>query len=157
MTAHAFREPAVHAMGRVFEAAGLSADEGRLAAREVAFVVGLSAGSAIHRWHQPILLVAGGRGVLGITLGTTVYLKNREALDSWPLLVHETVHVAQVLRLGQPRFLANYAAEYVKGRLGGRSDRDAYLELSDEREARHIEQHAWAHGVPATPWLRDRL
>lgn len=157
MTAYAFREPTVHAMGRVFDAAGLSGREGRDAAREVAFVVGISAGDALRRWHRPILAIAGPRGVMGITLGTFVYLKDRTALDSWPLLVHETVHVAQVLRLGQSRFLANYAAEYAKGRLAGLSDRDAYMELSDEREARHVEEQAWVHGTPPTPWLRDRL
>jgi hypothetical protein len=140
-------------MGAVWEAAGKPAEEGVAAAREARFVVGLS-GPVVAAWHAPILAVASRQPIAGITLGRTIYLVDSRSLEHWPLVVHETVHVAQVLRLGTPRFLAAYATEWTGSLLRGRSPQEAYLGLSDEEEARHVESFSWSPGLPETPWFR---
>lgn len=54
------------------------------------------------------------------------------------LVVHELVHVRQYVTVGFARFLIRYLREYWVGRLAGRSPRDAYVNISVEREAREV-------------------
>ena len=54
------------------------------------------------------------------------------------LVVHELVHVRQYLAAGYLRFVTSYLKEYWIGRLGGKSTRQAYLDISLEREAREL-------------------
>jgi len=58
------------------------------------------------------------------------------------LLAHELVHVRQYRELGFFRFLFLYVAEYLGNRRLGHSHREAYLELSFEKEARNGERVA---------------
>ncbi len=78
----------------------------------------------------------------GVTLGDRIYLRS-DCLDSkftapLELLTHEVVHVAQYRRDGTARFLSNYLWEYALGLARGLDDRDAYLAISYEREARRV-------------------
>ena len=54
------------------------------------------------------------------------------------LVVHELIHVRQYASSGYLRFTASYVTEYLMGRLGGKSPRQAYLDISHEREAREL-------------------
>lgn len=147
MSARRLRGPAILAIGRAFEAAGLSDDLGREAARVARF-------STIDQpqrvWHRPILGPARQRGVAGITLGVFVYVARHTYLDHWPLVVHEVAHVAQFVQRGVPAFLARYALQYLQGRARGMGDHQAYLALPDEVEARAVE--AQAGTPPAGDW-----
>lgn len=55
-----------------------------------------------------------------------------------PLLVHEMVHVRQWAQAGPLRFLLRYLGDYLRGRLAGRSHREAYAGIRYEVEARTI-------------------
>jgi hypothetical protein len=76
----------------------------------------------------------------GIALRERIYVRTSELdeHDRIPidLLVHEMAHVVQFYRDGTLSFLWRYAMEYLWGRLEGLDDRDAYLAISYEREAR---------------------
>lgn len=82
----------------------------------------------------------------GITLGRRVYLRRaifeRPEGPSIGLVAHEVCHVAQVLREGSIPFYARYVAEYASGLAKGLGDRQAYLDISYEREARRVGKHA---------------
>lgn len=54
------------------------------------------------------------------------------------LVIHELVHVRQYLAAGYLRFVTSYLKEYWIGRIGGKSPRQAYLDISMEREAREL-------------------
>jgi hypothetical protein len=54
------------------------------------------------------------------------------------LIVHELIHVRQWLESGSFRFLLRYVGDYLRGRISGRSHRDAYLAIRHEAEARAI-------------------
>jgi hypothetical protein len=103
--------------------------------REVAEAAGGRLRIGYPRWLRPFLM----RGVIGVTLGRTVYLsprvlkKDRDGLMS--LLRHELTHVAQMRRLGLIRFLLRYGSEYVAHRRRGLSSHEAYTSISFEREA----------------------
>lgn len=95
----------------------------------------------------------------GITLGRRVYLRADQLDDqlrcSLELVAHETAHVLQFIRDGAPQFLAKYLGSYLWGLLTGSSERDAYLEIPYEREARKVarlalERHAeLTHSSPS--------
>lgn len=54
------------------------------------------------------------------------------------LVIHELVHVRQYLAAGYLRFVTSYLKEYWIARFGGKSPRQAYLDISMEREAREL-------------------
>lgn len=54
------------------------------------------------------------------------------------LVIHELIHVRQFAAAGYPRFVSSYLREYWLGRLGGKSPRQAYLDIPQEREAREL-------------------
>lgn len=60
------------------------------------------------------------------------------------LVIHELVHVRQYTESGYLRFTARYISDYVKGRLAGKSPRDAYLGIAAELEAREVTAKAIA-------------
>lgn len=84
------------------------------------------------------------RRASGITLGTRVYIRRhlfgRTGDLPLVLVTHEVAHVVQFLRDGTVPFLLRYLGEYLAGRLRGMGDRDAYLNISYEREARRVER-----------------
>ncbi|HMV65979.1 MAG TPA: hypothetical protein PKA64_03935 [Myxococcota bacterium] len=133
--------------------AGLAAAAAEQAARSALLCSGIGAERALEPWHRPILAMAGRRQILGITLGDVVYVASPDALTSWPLVSHEVVHVVQYQQAGTPRFLAGYALEYVRNRLRGLADHDAYLALSSEVIARRVERLAARRGPPPRRWL----
>lgn len=140
---------ACQAVDRAFQAVGLAG--GGDAAARARLVPSLSAPQAL--WHAPILRVAAGQRVGGITLGDWVYLDGEASLGRWALVAHEVAHVAQFRQRGVAPFLAGYAAGWVRGRVRGRDALRAYLELPDEVEARQVEAAAARMGAPERPWL----
>ena len=58
------------------------------------------------------------------------------------LVVHELVHLRQFAQSGYLRFISRYLTEYWRGRVGGKSAREAYLDISAEREAREVTEAA---------------
>lgn len=84
------------------------------------------------------------RRASGITLGTRVYIRRnlfgRNGNLPMVLVTHEVAHVVQYLRDGTVPYLTRYLGEYFAGRLAGMSDREAYLRISYEREARQVER-----------------
>jgi len=54
------------------------------------------------------------------------------------LVIHELVHVRQYLASGYLRFVTAYLKEYWIARIRGKSPRQAYLDISMEREAREL-------------------
>ena len=85
----------------------------------------------------------------GITLGQRVYVR-RELFDAQgglplQLVLHEVAHVAQFLRDGTLRFLVRYVRDYGQGRLRGLDDRDAYLAIPYEVEARRVDRFVLEH------------
>ena len=56
------------------------------------------------------------------------------------LLRHEAEHAYQIMALGPLKFYYQYAKEYIKGRLEGKSHFDAYLAISFEVYAREAER-----------------
>jgi len=60
------------------------------------------------------------------------------------LVIHELVHVRQYKAVGYLRFVLSYLKEYWMGRAGGKSSRQAYLDISLEREAREVTEQTVA-------------
>lgn len=56
------------------------------------------------------------------------------------LVIHELVHVRQFNEQGYFPFMTRYIVESLRGRLAGKSARDAYLDISTEQEAREVAQ-----------------
>lgn len=82
------------------------------------------------------------KGIQGQTHGRLVFV-DPGVLHGEPdrlarLVIHELVHVRQYKAAGYLRFTLSYIREYVKGRLSGKTARQAYLDISAEREARAV-------------------
>jgi hypothetical protein len=86
-------------------------------------------------WLRPFLQ----RGVIGITLGRSVFISpkmiERGDEEVRRLVRHELAHVRQVQQLGLIRFLVRYVREYFRHRRNGMSRSQAYAEISFEKEA----------------------
>ena len=81
-------------------------------------------------------------GIQGVTHGPFVFIAH-EAMSGdrdrlARLVIHELVHVRQYKAAGYLRFVFSYLREYWVGRIGGKSPRQAYLDISLEREAREV-------------------
>lgn len=81
-------------------------------------------------------------GIGGVTHGRLVFV-DPEVMKGDPdrlarLVVHELVHVRQFVAAGYVRFVLSYLKDYWKGRIGGLNPRDAYREVTYEREAREL-------------------
>lgn len=106
------------------------------------------------RLHTPRTLIAhvalAGRAS-GITLGRKVFILDElfgeDGSVPLQLVAHEVAHVVQYYRDGHLGFLTRYLADYARNLANGLSDRDAYLAIPHEVEARHvdtfIEQQYW--------------
>jgi len=81
-------------------------------------------------------------GIQGVTHWKWVFVDPEvltgERMRLGRLVVHELVHVRQFVAGGYVRFVIRYVGEYVRGRLTGKSPRDAYLAISAEVEAREV-------------------
>ena len=81
-------------------------------------------------------------GISGVTHGRLVFI-DPEVMKGDPdrlarLVVHELIHVRQFVAAGYVRFVLSYLKDYWRGRVGGLSPRDAYLQITYEREAREL-------------------
>ncbi|MFZ2492415.1 MAG: hypothetical protein WA208_13115 [Thermoanaerobaculia bacterium] len=99
------------------------------------------------RWLRPFVV----RGVVGITLGRTIYLlpelEEDARADIGRILRHELVHVRQVNRLTLPLFLLRYAGEFTVGLIRELSFDRAYRNMPLEAEAfREEAEDDPAHG-----------
>lgn len=82
-----------------------------------------------------------GRRATGITLGRRIFVRHEAFTDDripMELLTHEVVHVVQFARDGVLPFLARYLAEYASGLARGMGDRQSYLNIGYEIEARRV-------------------
>jgi hypothetical protein len=91
-------------------------------------------------WMRPFV----ARGVIGVTLGRTIYLAP-ELIDGADvalaqILRHELAHVRQVARDGITRFIVRYLVEYATQRRKGLPHVAAYEAISYEREAMAAEE-----------------
>lgn len=78
----------------------------------------------------------------GITLGDAVYVRQDAAEPAGlplALVAHEIAHVVQFRRDGASRFLARYLGQYAINLARGMPERQAYLQISYEVEARRVE------------------
>lgn len=81
-------------------------------------------------------------GINGVTHGPFVFIApevmggDRDRLAR--LVVHELIHVRQYKAAGYLPFVISYLKEYWMGRMGGKTSRQAYLDISHEREAREL-------------------
>ena len=106
----------------------------------------------LFRPHGPRSLVAHialHQRAVGITLGRHIYI-TRCVFDEQgdlplSLVVHEVAHVAQYLNEGSAMFLARYLRDYAVGLAKGLSDREAYLAIPHEVEARRAERYITEH------------
>ena len=73
-----------------------------------------------------------------VTIGTHIFYEMSS--PSIFLRRHEEKHVAQYLKHGFVAFLFRYVLEYVLYRLRGMNHREAYLNISFEKEARDAEK-----------------
>lgn len=112
------------------------------------------------RPHTPRTLIAHialAGAAAGITLGRKVFvvdhLFDERGEIPLQLAVHEVAHVAQYLRDGHAGFLTRYLVDYARGRRRGLSDRDAYLAIPHEVEARAVDSFIAAHSQD--PELRE--
>ena len=78
------------------------------------------------------------RGVVGITIGRRVYLRNEDEI----VLRHELAHARQIAAVGLVRFCWRYLVEYLRHRRAGLSPHDAYAHISFEREAVEAERRS---------------
>lgn len=81
-------------------------------------------------------------GIRGVTSGSLVFV-DIDTIRGDPdqlarLVIHELVHVRQCRAAGFRRFVYTYLKDYWIGRLGGKSPRQAYRDISHEREAREL-------------------
>lgn len=104
---------------------------------------------ALHAPRGMIAHIALHQRASGITLGHKIYITSRlfDEDGSLPLslVIHEVAHVAQYLRDGRVGFLARYLKDYARGLARGLDDRDAYLAIPHEIEARATEAYLQAH------------
>lgn len=123
-----------------------------LCKRAVHEAVIISTRPTLLKLHSPRELIAHislKQRAIGITLGRQIYITSHlfDADGDLPLslVIHETTHVAQYLRDGYTGFLARYVKDYLTNLARGMSDRDAYLAIPHEIEARKTEQYLQAH------------
>ena len=81
-------------------------------------------------------------GIRGVTQGRWVFI-DPDMFNTTPerlakLVIHELVHVRQFADRGYVPFMARYVFENVRGRLSGKTARQAYLDITAEREAREV-------------------
>ena len=88
----------------------------------------------------------------GITLGRQIYIRRQffAQIGGVPLflIAHEVAHVVQFMRDGTLAFLIDYVGQYLKNRLQGMPDRQAYLAISHEVEARRVETFLQSDSPP---------
>ena len=82
------------------------------------------------------------KGISGVTIRSWVFV-DPELLRGDPirlgrLVIHELVHVRQFEESGYVPFSLRYLYEYIRGVLGGKGLRQAYLDISAEQEARAV-------------------
>lgn len=122
--------------GRILRRAGLDTDELRVTLLPVN-------PDRVNIWPASRLMMATWRqGIKGVTYGRVVFV-NPEMFHAEPkrlasLVIHELVHVRQFHDRGYVGFSTRYVTDYVKGRVGGKSARQAYLDVTAEVEARQI-------------------
>jgi hypothetical protein len=81
-------------------------------------------------------------GIRGVTIWKWVFVDpelmtgDRRRLAR--LVVHELVHLRQVVDEGYLPFTIRYVVDYLRGRLEGKSGRQAYLDIRAEVEAREL-------------------
>jgi hypothetical protein len=79
----------------------------------------------------------------GITLGDRVFIRSdcfrEHGRPPLPLIAHEIAHVVQFRRDGAAAFLARYLLDYAKNLARGMAEKDAYLSIPYEEEARAVE------------------
>jgi hypothetical protein len=89
-------------------------------------------------WFERIVL----RGVEAMALPYVVYVRprtyTRPRSEIARLVIHEMIHVNQWREEGYLRFARRYLGDYLRGRLRGKSHRDAYLAIGYEVEARAL-------------------
>ncbi|MFP4596950.1 MAG: DUF4157 domain-containing protein [Persicimonas sp.] len=78
----------------------------------------------------------------GITLGNQIFIRREFFADDGDipldLLAHEVAHVVQFLRDGTVPFLWRYLRDYTLGLTRGLGDRNAYMAIPYEVEARRV-------------------
>lgn len=92
--------------------------------------------------RSAIAKIALSNQAAGITLGHQIYIRqdlfDEDGALPLELVVHEVAHVAQYRRDGTAGFLFKYLRDYANGRGRGLSDREAYLAIPHEVEARKV-------------------
>lgn len=123
-----------------------------LCKRAVREAVILSTRPTLLKLHSPRDLIAHislKQRAIGITLGRRIYITSKlfDADGQLPLslVIHETTHVAQYLRDGHMGFLTRYIKDYLANLARGMNDRDAYLAIPHEVEARKTEEYLQSH------------
>ncbi len=98
----------------------------------------------LHGIRPLIAFFALRRRASGIALGRRIYVRQnlfgRDGHLPLVLVTHEVAHVVQYLRDGTLPFLIRYLTEYLGARLKGLADREAYLSISYEEQARYVER-----------------
>ncbi len=88
----------------------------------------------------PLLRRLWRKGIAATTLGRWVFVDpevlRREPRVVGKLIIHELVHVRQFSQLGPARFFLRYFSDYLRARFRGLDDREAYLQIGLEVEAR---------------------
>lgn len=131
--------------GRILREAGLDSDELRVTLTPVD-------PDRINIWPASRLMRLLWRaGISGVTIRRWV-LVTPDLLRGDPvrlgrLVIHELVHVRQVGDQGYLSFTLRYLVEYVRGILEGKGTRQAYMDISAEREARAITQRLAGGGT----------
>lgn len=122
--------------GRILRRAGLDTDELRVTLIPVN-------PDRVNIWPASRLMMTTWRkGIKGVTYGRVIFV-DPEMFAAEPrrlasLVIHELVHVRQFHDRGYVGFSARYLRDYARGRLGGKSARQAYLDVAAEVEARQI-------------------
>jgi hypothetical protein len=122
--------------GRILRKVGFDNDELRSAVAPVD-------PDSVNVWPASrIMMRLWRRGITGVTIRNWVFV-DPALLEGDPvrlgrLVIHELVHVRQFRDSGYVSFSLRYVFEYLRGLLGGKSLRDAYLDISAEQEARAV-------------------
>lgn len=122
--------------GRILRDAGLDTDELRVTLLPVD-------PDRVNIWPASRILMAVWRkGIKGVTYGRVVFVDpamfRGDPRRLATLVIHELVHVRQFHDHGYVGFSARYLRDYVTGRFGGKTARQAYLDVPAEVEARKI-------------------
>lgn len=122
--------------GRLLREAGLDSDALRVRISPVD-------PDRVNVWPASRLLRSLWRpGIRGVTLWKWIFV-DPELMNGDPdrlarLVIHELVHLRQVIDAGYLPFTTRYVVEYVQGRAAGKDGRQAYLDISAEVEAREL-------------------